>query len=208
MTIDKKTFAIMAAVLVKTRGIGVNNALPWNIPGDWQYFEHVTTKSYGDQPLDKTDPKAWSNIVIMGRKSYEASPMNGIPLANRLNIIISKNKNYIVHPDATLASSLEEAFAMAQALAKKDTRIFLLGGQKVYEDGILLSDCTHILITNVYDHSSSPVLCDTFMPEIDLNMYRLATHDELQEYIQENDIPKGKQRHMNFEYEFLLYVRK
>lgn len=97
MTIDKKTFAIMAAVLAKTRGIGVNNALPWNIPGDWQYFEHVTTKSYGDQPLDKTDPKVWSNIVIMGRKSYEASPMNGIPLANRLNIIISKNKNYKVY---------------------------------------------------------------------------------------------------------------
>lgn len=97
---------------------------------------------------------------------------------------------------------------MAQALAKKDTRIFLLGGQKVYERGILLSDCTHILITNIYDHSSTPVLCDVFMPEIDLNMYRLATHDELQEYIQENDIPKGKQRYMDFEYEFLLYVRK
>lgn len=84
----------MAAAFADTHGIGINKKLPWSIPGDWSYFENVTTKSYSTQPLDTSDSKEWSNIVIMGRKSYEASPMCKIPLANRHNIIISRNKSY------------------------------------------------------------------------------------------------------------------
>ncbi|CAO3675563.1 unnamed protein product [Rhizopus stolonifer] len=118
----------------------------------------------------------------MGRKSYEASPMCKIPLANRHNIIISRNKSYPIHEDATLVSSLEEAFSQANLLAKEHTRIFLLGGQSVYEKGIPLPECSHVLLTYIYDNSSTPIVCDTFFPPVDADTYRLAQHTELEEH--------------------------
>lgn len=104
-------------------------------------------------------------------------------------------------------SSLEEAFNQANLLAKEHTRIFLLGGQSVYEKGILLPECSHVLLTYIYDNSSTPIVCDTFFPPVDANTYRLAQHTELEAFLQDNNIPKGRQTYMNFEYEFLLYVR-
>ncbi|KAI9249872.1 dihydrofolate reductase-like domain-containing protein [Sporodiniella umbellata] len=202
------SFIAMAAAFADSGGIGIKNRLPWSIPGDWEYFEKVTTKSYGDQNLD--DLKDWNNIVIMGRKSYEASPMCKIPLANRHNIILSREKSYEKknsHKDATLATTLEEAFNIAANIAKKDTRIFLLGGQSVYEEGICLPGCSHILLTSVRNNSVKPIVCDTFFPNIDNSAYRLASHSELETFLKENNIPKGRQTFKNFEYEFLLYVR-
>lgn len=97
MTIDKKPFVFMAAALAENGGIGYKNGLPWSIPGDWQYFEHTTTKSYGDekQHIHK-DPTEWSNVVILGRLSFEARPMLKEPLANRYNIVVSRNPEYDV----------------------------------------------------------------------------------------------------------------
>jgi dihydrofolate reductase len=50
------------------------------------------------------------------------------------------------------------------------------------------------------------VPCDTFIPKIDPNVFRLASHDELEAFLKEN-IPQGKHQYENFEYEFVLYVR-
>lgn len=84
----------MAAALAENGGIGYKNGLPWSIPGDWEYFENVTTKSYGDQKYQYTDATEWSNVVVMGRLSYESRPMLREPLANRYNIIVSRNPDY------------------------------------------------------------------------------------------------------------------
>lgn len=94
MTVKKKSFIFMAAALAENGGIGYKNGLPWSIPGDWEYFENVTTKSYGDQKYQYTDATEWSNVVVMGRLSYESRPMLREPLANRYNIIVSRNPDY------------------------------------------------------------------------------------------------------------------
>lgn len=88
---------------------------------------------------------------------------------------------------------------------KEDGRIFVLGGEEIYRQSILLPECTHILITDIY--SSVPIPCDTFIPKIDPNVFRLASHQELESFIKENT-PKGRQQFENFEYEFVLYVKK
>ncbi|MDH3991402.1 MAG: dihydrofolate reductase, partial [Gammaproteobacteria bacterium] len=52
--------------------IGRNNALPWHLPGDLQYFKRVTM----------------GKPIVMGRKTYESI---GRPLPGRSNIVVTRN---------------------------------------------------------------------------------------------------------------------
>ena len=67
----------MIVAIDKENGIGKQNSLPWHIPEDLKYFAKLT-KGKGN------------NAVIMGRKTYESI---GKPLPNRLNIIITTQKD-------------------------------------------------------------------------------------------------------------------
>ena len=49
--------------------------------------------------------------------------------------------------------------------------------------------------------------CDTFFPEIDEQMFSLASHEELEEVVGE-PVPKGRQIENGLEFEFSLYKRK
>ena len=51
------------------RGIGLNGDMPWHIPADLKHFSSITN----------------SNIVIMGRKTWESLPDEHRPLKNRIN---------------------------------------------------------------------------------------------------------------------------
>lgn len=64
-------------------------------------------------------------------------------------------------------------------------------------------NCSHILLTRV----KSKVDCDTFFPKIEDDQYRLASHQELEEYV-ESEVPAGIQKFKDLEYEFTMYVRK
>ena len=71
-------------------GIGYQNRLLVSIPSDMKFFRQKTT----------------GNVVVMGRKTLESFP-NGLPLKNRVNIVLTKNKNYQVK-DAVIVHSEEE----------------------------------------------------------------------------------------------------
>lgn len=85
------TVVLMAAALADTWGIGKDQALPWSIPGDTQYLMDVTTKAYHTMSNDK---RKWQNVVVMGRMSWEASPLCMTPFPACYNIIISRNAKY------------------------------------------------------------------------------------------------------------------
>lgn len=59
--------------------IGKNNALLVSIPADLKFFREMTT----------------GKVVVMGRKTLESFP-NGLPLKNRINIVLTKNLDYKV----------------------------------------------------------------------------------------------------------------
>ncbi|KAG0188443.1 hypothetical protein DFQ28_004823 [Apophysomyces sp. BC1034] len=206
MTITDTSVVLMAAVHIKTGGIGYQQDLPWNIPAEWQYFERITTKSYGSASMPaQQDKDTWHNVIITGRKSWESTPMNSQPLANRFNIVLSRDHSLRQavesFPNSAFATSLDEAMAHA---ARLPGRTFILGGSKVYEAALERSECTHLLLTHVHgDH----IVCDVFMPPIDMDLFRLATHEELQEFVQES-VPRGMQEHGNIRYEFFLYLRR
>ncbi|KAI9300794.1 dihydrofolate reductase-like domain-containing protein [Cunninghamella echinulata] len=232
----------VAAALAHNGGIGYQQDLPWKIPGDWEWFQKITTKAYINNiinndinnnnlftkeinfstppssppppPLEKEDD--WHNVVILGRLTWESNPMQRKPLHNRHNIVVSGQSAYDVHAvdtfkNASLAQSLDKAIEQAKKLKKDTGRIFLLGGSQLYHLAIhQLACCTHILLTKIYHQrqdENNLIECDTFFPPIDLNRYRLASHHELQQFVQE-EVPSGLQSHDVFHYEFLLYVRR
>ena len=60
----------------KNWAIGKENKLLVSIPADMKFFRSTTT----------------GKVVVMGRKTLESFP-NGLPLKNRTNIVLTKDKN-------------------------------------------------------------------------------------------------------------------
>ena len=63
----------------KNWAIGKNNKMMWSIPADMRFFREKTT----------------GHVVVMGRKTLESFP-NGLPLKQRTNLILSRDRSYKV----------------------------------------------------------------------------------------------------------------
>ncbi len=86
----------IVAIVACTRdgGIGKEGRLPWKLSGDMAYFKRVT--------LDTEDVPGARNAVIMGRKTWESIPKSFRPLADRLNVVLSRNPKSINLPDGVV----------------------------------------------------------------------------------------------------------
>src|ERR1700712_391473 len=78
--------------------IGIDNRMPWHLPGDFRYFKATT--------LGKP--------IIMGRKTWDSL---GRPLPGRLNLVVSRQAGLVLE-GAEVYPSLEAAVARAEAWAK------------------------------------------------------------------------------------------
>lgn len=161
----RDNFSIIVAVS-KNFGIGYEGKLPWKLKEDINYFKKITT----------------DNIVIMGRKTYESIHDKFRPLPNRINIILSSNpnlRNELNLPDCVeIAHSLDSAILLAQSYKNK---IFIIGGEKVYNEAINSPLCNRIYLTNI----ENDFVVDTFFPEISLDKYKLTS---VSDPITENNI--------------------
>lgn len=151
--------------------IGCKNELLVRIPEDMKRFREMTT----------------DNIVIMGRKTLESFP-NGKPLKNRINIVITKNKEYKAQ-GAVVVYSIEEAIAEAEKYSDKIA--FVIGGGSIYKD--MLKYCDTAYITYI-DHSYS---ADTFIDNLD----KMTDEWYLAEESEENT-------YFDLEYYYRTYKRK
>lgn len=120
--------------------IGKDNKMMWSIPADMKFFRETTK----------------GNIVIMGRKTLESFPQ-GQPLKNRVNIVITKNKNYKVK-GAVIVHSVEEALEEAK---KYEGSIYVIGGESIYRAMLPLCDTAYV--TKI-DHAFD---ADTYFPNLD-----------------------------------------
>ena len=131
--------AILAAD--KNWGIGYNNHLLVSIPSDMKFFRQTTT----------------GKVVVMGRKTLESFP-NGMPLKNRINIVLTGNHNYQVK-DAVVVHSEDE---LLDELKKYDTDdIYVIGGESVYR--MMLPYCDTVYVTKI----DRAFQADTFFPDLD-----------------------------------------
>lgn len=121
--------------------IGKDNKLLVSIPADMKFFRETTS----------------GGVVILGRKTLETFP-GGQPLKNRINIVITKNKDYNVK-DATVVHSVEEALEAAKAYKSED--VYVIGGDSIYKQ--MLQYCDVAYVTKI-DYAYE---ADAYFPNLD-----------------------------------------
>ena len=107
--------------------IGNKGDLLFRLPLDMKFFRTQTS----------------GKVVVMGRKTLESFP-NSKPLKNRVNIVLSRDKNYSVEDAVTVADTDE----LKEILKEYDTDdVYVIGGEAIYR--LLLPLCDTALITHV-----------------------------------------------------------
>lgn len=119
--------------------IGKDNTLPWSIEDDLKFFFKKT---------NETDLPHFHNVVIMGRKTFES--MNSIPLKNRINIILSKDRVSQEHSNIIYANSLHQALTITLTLPNINN-VFIIGGVKLYQEALQHPASRYIYLTRIHE---------------------------------------------------------
>lgn len=159
----------LIAAVDKNWGIGYKNKLLVSIPDDMKFFRQTTT----------------GKVVVMGRKTLESFP-NGQPLKNRVNIVLTGDKNYQVK-DAVIVHDMDELHA---ELTKYDSNdIYVIGGESIYRQ--LVDECDVAHITKI-DYAYE---ADAHFPNLDEKSEWKITEDS------------EEQTYFDLEYYFLKYEK-
>lgn len=150
--------------------IGNKERLLVSIPNDHKHFREETT----------------GKVVVLGRKTLQTFPQ-GLPLKNRTNIILSRDRNYEVK-DALVVHSVEELLEELKKYNEED--VYVIGGESVYRQ--LLDYCRTAHITKI-DHSYE---ADAFFPDLDSDPEWEITADS------------DEMTYFDIAYTFLKYERK
>jgi dihydrofolate reductase len=154
----------------KNWAIGKDNQLLVSIPADMKLFRQETS----------------GKVVVMGRKTLESFP-NGLPLKQRTNIVLTRDKNYQVK-GATVLHSVEEVLEEIKKYPSDE--VYCIGGDSIYRQFLPYCDTAHITkIDFAYQ-------ADSFFPNL----------DEMDEWEITNE--SEEQTYFDLEYQFLKYERK
>lgn len=122
-------------------GIGHENELQFRIKADLRRFKTLTL----------------GKVVILGRKTLQTFP-NGLPLKGRVNLILSRNSDFVVE-GAVVCRSVDELLIKCSAYDPDD--LFVIGGSSIYN--ALLPYCQRAYVTLV--KAIHPA--DSFFPNLD-----------------------------------------
>lgn len=127
--------------------IGKDGRLLYHIHSDMVNFANMTK---------------FNGVVIMGRKTFESLPGKK-PLKDRINVIITSNKDYCVDSefeDTYIVHSVRGAVELCEALFP-EKEWFVIGGSAVYEQFMCVGLVDEIRLTVVKDDCDG----DSFFPE-------------------------------------------
>ena len=181
-------------------GIGKNNTIPWFIKEELKYFKDLTK----------------DNVVIMGSKTFFSIPVEFRPLKNRLNIVLTNNKDLLNNkhkidnliftnlkpsnnilkfqekPNEIQNNKLKFIFTIIRnnnIFNKKD--VFIIGGQKIYEMFFELFNneiyYPDLQFNKIYlTLIEKDYKCDTFFPKLTEN-FKLIKYSK-KSYSEEEDV--------------------
>lgn len=137
----------LIAAMSENRAIGLLNALPWPepIPIDWENLARVTE----------------GKKMIMGRKSYD-NPHRVWSKAG--NFVITRQENYQTDKGFEPVGSL----SLALEKCKDQEEVYVIGGQQVFEEAILLADKIELTVVHQYFHG------DAFFPPFDVSKFEIV----------------------------------
>lgn len=137
----------------RDNAIGKNNAMPWHLPADLQYFKSVT--------LGKP--------IMMGRKTFESI---GRALPGRLNIVISRDQNWTAPKGVRHVTGVPQAIALARAEADGD-EVVIIGGEQIYRAALPYTDRVYKTEIEVTVDGA-----DAFFPELPSKDWREVSRQE------------------------------
>jgi dihydrofolate reductase len=162
----------LVAAVAKNGVIGKNNDLPWHLPDDMKFFMETTRNHY----------------VILGRKNYESLPKKYKPLPNRINIIVTRQKDFEA-PGCMVVNTIKQAMAVARDNGEQEAMV--IGGSEIYALALPFAD--RLYITEI----DAEVEGDVRFPDYDKDQW-----EEISRIQHEKD-----ERH-KFAFDFVLYERK
>jgi dihydrofolate reductase len=144
------------------REIGSNNDLMWHLRTDMLFFRDTTMGHY----------------VIMGRKNFDSIPAKYKPLNGRVNVIISRNQDFL-YEECYTCSNLLEAIDIAQSNGEE--KVFVIGGGQIYQLALDQDLVDEMYITHVAGNFPQ---ADVFFPEVDLSLWNRTILNSVQADIQ------------------------
>lgn len=137
----------LIAAISQNKVIGKDNDLPWHLPDDMKYFMQ-TTKGHH---------------VIMGRKNYDSIPEKFRPLPNRINIVVTRQKE-LVAPNCIIVNSIEKGLEIAATHGEAEA--FIIGGSEIYNQGFVMA--SRLYLTEIHSHIEG----DIYFPEFNKNQWK------------------------------------
>ena len=119
--------------------IGKENGLPWRLRSDMLRFKRLTIGE-------------GNSAVLMGRTTWETIPEIYRPLVERINIVVTRNKEYTLD-DAEVVYSIDDGIKHSKN--KNCDECWIIGGANVYEQCRDMVDEVHL--TSVETSNSGDV---------------------------------------------------
>lgn len=140
---------ILIASADRNWGLGKDNKLLKRIPEDLKRFSELTK----------------GNAIVVGRKTLE-SFKDKKPLPDRINIVLTRDKNYTCE-GAIIVHSVEE---LINTIKEIDKKVYVCGGATIYKQ--LLPYCESALITQIDEEYDA----DTYLINLEENSNWTKTH--------------------------------
>ena len=117
------------------------------------------------QDLKRFKDLTTGRIIIMGRKTFKSLP-DGKPLADRINVVLSRKKAFRAEGAAVFSSPACLVRAVRNGFFKPYTGsdFFVIGGEQIYRQ--FLPFCDKVYVTKV---EAVAKVTDTFFPNLDEN---------------------------------------
>ena len=127
--------------------IGKENGLPWRLRSDMLRFKRLTLGQ-------------GNSAVLMGRTTWETIPEMYRPLVDRINIVVTRNREYSLD-NADVVYSIEDGIEHAKS--KNCDECWIIGGANVYEQCRDMVEEVHL--TSVETSNSGDVKVGLFGDE-------------------------------------------
>ena len=175
---------IVSVVNHKNRlAIGRNGNLLVKIPDDLRSFRNITSDRLSkDSLLDK-------NVVLMGRKTWFSIPRENRPLKNRLNLVLTRDKDLLKlspYPKKLLFGKSKIKFDKSVYFITYDqflefyettcANVFVIGGSEIYNTFLNSKTLkpSNVFLTEILGYKPETGLePDTFMEPLDQS-YKLV----------------------------------
>lgn len=164
--------------------IGRNNDLIVRLKEDMMFFKNLTSNNLS------SDSKLPQNIVLMGRKTWFSIPSEYRPLKNRLNLVLTNDKDLLkLSPYSNFSKENVQSYyfitykEFLDFYNKFNPNVFVIGGNEIYNlflnNSMIKMKPQNVFLTEVYNYKIKDGLePDTFMSPLG-ETYKLIGVSEL-----------------------------